>query len=78
MVPGRGAVRPQHQWHQLVHADGLQRLAVGQPAADRPMAATRRSSGELHDAYAVTEAEAGSDPSGISTTAVTATTTAAT
>ncbi len=39
VAAGRGAVRPQHQRHQLVHAHRLQRLEVGQPTADRPLAA---------------------------------------
>ena len=69
VVRRRGAVRPLHQRAVVAHADRLQRA--------RPRVRRRRSSascspalrGELHDAYAVTEEHAGSDPSGIATTA---------
>ena len=69
VVPGRGAVRALDQRALVARSR--------RPTTCSPTARRSRSSasckpalrGELHDAYAVTEEHAGSDPSGITTTA---------
>ncbi len=65
---GRRAVRAQHQRDPLARAERLQRLGARLARADRPLPPPALR-GEIRDAYAVTEAEAGSDPSRIASVA---------
>ena len=69
VVPRRGAVRPLDQRDLVARPDGLQRARARLARADRALPEARRCAARLHDAYAVTEEHAGSDPSGIRTTA---------
>ena len=66
---GRGAVRADDERDPLARAAGLQRLGARQSdeQIDRYLRPALR--GELKDAYAVTERDAGSDPSQIAATA---------
>ena len=65
VVPGRGAAALDQRAR---HMPALQRACERDRGAEGALPATG-AAGELHDAYAVTEANAGSDPSRIETTA---------
>ena len=66
---GRGAVRALDQRALVAHPDRLQRARARARRSRSTAGCGRRCAASCHDAYAVTEEHAGSDPSGIATTA---------
>ena len=65
---GRGAVRALHQRAVVAHPDRVQRARLRLGRSRSTAGCGRRCAASCHDAYAVTEEHAGSDPSGIATT----------